>query len=300
MKIISNQDLDRKEWDHLMITHKAPIYQYSWYLDAVFKEWKVLVADEEKIYFPICVKKKFGIKYLFQPPYTQRFDFIHVENGKIQPPKKITDFISNNFRFGEIMVGRQAEDEMLVFKKRRNLYLSTIQKSIGYKNYSNSLLRNIKKAKSFSNNILAINEWDYFIQFYKANLPQNLSKKSLYLKQLENLFHAAKRENSIHTIYHLDNENNPIGVIIFISANNIYHLIVSTNTKVGKKVGSTSILIDNMIDQIQESSGTLDFEGSDILGIYNFYQSFGPQEEVYFFLRWNKLSFPFNIIKDRV
>jgi hypothetical protein len=51
---------------------------------------------------------------------------------------------------------------------------------------------------------------------------------------------------------------------------------------------------------INRFSGTktiLDFEGSDIPGIKRFFKGFGSKEEKYYFVKWNRLPFPFNKLK---
>jgi rRNA processing protein Gar1 len=48
-------------------------------------------------------------------------------------------------------------------------------------------------------------------------------------------------------------------------------------------------LYDKLIEEFSQSSLVLDFEGSDIPGIADFYKSMGPVNQPYFFVKYNEL-----------
>jgi len=68
--------LDAARWDELIT--QAPnglIYALSWYLDIVSPDWEALVRVEDGRYvagLPLPVRRKFGLRYLQQPPFAQQ------------------------------------------------------------------------------------------------------------------------------------------------------------------------------------------------------------------------------------
>ena len=70
--LITHNEIDKNKWDKCIHASKRPsLYVMSWYLDAVSAGWNALVADDYNAVMPLCGKRKWGISYLYQPPYTQ-------------------------------------------------------------------------------------------------------------------------------------------------------------------------------------------------------------------------------------
>ena len=63
MKLIQRKDIDPVKWD-LRIKASAieNIFCYSWYLDAVSKNWAAIVTPDYKTIIPIPFATKLGIK----------------------------------------------------------------------------------------------------------------------------------------------------------------------------------------------------------------------------------------------
>jgi hypothetical protein len=58
-------------------------------------------------------------------------------------------------------------------------------------------------------------------------------------------------------------------------------------------------LLDRMIKEFSGQQLVLDFEGSQIAGIAEFYRQFGSTPEPYPFLRFSQLPVPFRYFKKR-
>ena len=62
------QNIDKQKWDNC-IEHSPNglIYAYSYYLDAMAKNWDALVLNDYETVMPLTWNKKYGIQYLYQP-----------------------------------------------------------------------------------------------------------------------------------------------------------------------------------------------------------------------------------------
>ena len=74
IRYLTHNQIDTLRWDEC-VTHSPDglVYAWSWYLNVVHQNWEALVEDDYEAVMPLCGGKKFGINYLFQPFFTQKF-----------------------------------------------------------------------------------------------------------------------------------------------------------------------------------------------------------------------------------
>ena len=58
--------------------------------------------------------------------------------------------------------------------------------------------------------------------------------------------------------------------------------IINTSSSSGKKRGASHFLFDQIIRKFSKSDHVLDFEGSSIASIAQFYEGFGAVEEIFY------------------
>ncbi len=56
-------------------------------------------------------------------------------------------------------------------------------------------------------------------------------------------------------------------------------------------------LLNEVLKEFSERDLLFDFEGSDLPGVKEFYEYFGPVNQPYFHYHFNYLPFPLNLIK---
>ena len=75
---LTYQQINKKKWDACIDTaSNGLIYAYSFYLDAMARNWDGLVLstgphleNDYEAVMPLTWNKKYGISYLYQPPFT--------------------------------------------------------------------------------------------------------------------------------------------------------------------------------------------------------------------------------------
>ena len=94
---LRRHEIDTGKWDACM--DNAPngvIYGKSFYLDHMTDHrWDALVLDDYRAIMPLTWKRKWGIAYLYQPPFTQQ---LGVFSREPTPPTLVSEFLS---RLGE-------------------------------------------------------------------------------------------------------------------------------------------------------------------------------------------------------
>ena len=65
-----HNNIDKQKWDACITNaNNGVVYAYSFYLDAMAKNWEALVLNDYEMVMPLTYNKKYGIYYLYQPPF---------------------------------------------------------------------------------------------------------------------------------------------------------------------------------------------------------------------------------------
>ncbi|HEY0042670.1 MAG TPA: GNAT family N-acetyltransferase, partial [Flavisolibacter sp.] len=85
--------------------------------------------------------------------------------------------------------------------------------------------------------------------------------------------------------------------VFFFSRRRAYYILVGNHPN-GRTLGASHALIDAFICDHAEQDLLLDFEGSDIRNLAFFYSSFGATEEKYAAIKYNRLPWWANWLKE--
>jgi hypothetical protein len=287
MKInyIKRKDLDIEKYDACIEqSTQSRIYAFSWYLDIVADKWDALVLEDYKAVMPIPWKRKFGIKYVVQPYFCQQLGvFSKDEFDKGVFLKKIPK------SFIKIHLNINFDTSKPSLEKRINYELDLSKDySITHFNYRKDRKKSLKKAEK--------NYLDY----------QDFNNKINLIKLYKTVFDYLKMEKEMFTIVELIIDfslKNNCGFIrniffndelvcsgFFIKYKKRIYYIFSSSSKLGKKVGATTFILDSVIKEYSNTEYVLDFEGSTIPSIGNFYKSFGSLKTIYYTYKINALK----------
>jgi hypothetical protein len=289
IQYLTNEQIDKSKWDACIDT--APnglIYAYSFYLDAMAKNWDALVLGDYEAVMPLTWNKKYGFYYLYQPAFTASLGVF----GKDLNEQLIGAFIKAipvKFKLVEILLNSSnisnPENEL-----RSNYYLPLHQPYTEISNvYRENHSRNIKKAYQLGCSIKKNIPADDVININREQMNGPGSLKENDYKNFKKVFTQLKERNQAET-YSINNESNTIlaSCVFFYSHNRAYYILVG-NTVEGKTTGASHALIDAFIKDNAGKNLILDFEGSYIANLAMFYKGFGAIEEKYRFLKINRL-----------
>ena len=297
----SNSTIDRRKWDDCIArSFNGIVYAYSWYLDIVSPEWDALIMDDYKSVMPLTWRKKYGIKYLFQPFFTQQLGVFSTEKSNADLVNKFLEGIPEKFQFIEINLNTFNQDYPAKTQKANlthELDLIESYESIS-KNYSDNLKRNLKKATNNKLRTVFVNQSDPVIKLFRKNRGAAvLNLKDRDYKTLATLIQQAAQRNKAQIVNVLNEHNELCAGAFFIESNNKVIFLFSGLSEQGKSLNAMPFLIDSFIRKNAGKNVTLDFEGSNDLNLARFYKSFGSKECVYQQVKINRLSFPFNLLK---
>ena len=287
---IRNNDIDKNKWDDCIDkASNGLVYAYSFYLDCMCKNWDALVLNDYEAVMPLTWNKKYGISYLYQPPFVAMAG-IFGNNLSTGIADSFIKSIPAKFRLIEISLNHQ-NNLTIENTLTLNNYTLDLNKpyDLIYDNYRENIKRNIKKsiqAGCYCKTGIAVNE---VIRLNKEQLQHLINVTDDDYDHFKKLygFLLAKQQAITYGIYNAAN-NLLASCVYFFSHRRAYYILVGNHPD-GKTLGASHYLIDRFIADNSGKELLLDFEGSDIRNLAFFYSSFGASLEIYPALRINRL-----------
>lgn len=300
VKFISRDRLDVKKWDQCIDNAtNGVIYAYSFYLDRMSKHWDALVYGDYEYVMPLTWNRKFGIHYLYQPPFTAALGAF----GTDFPPTLIQQFynaIPDDFKLIEIDLNPgngvpHTSGQSLL----RNNFVLDLSKSYQeiQQGYKDNVKRNIKKAVQLNctyNNDISV---DQVIELSRIQneIRKEYTEHDYY--RFRKLFMKLYQEKKAKACGVFGPNKDLVASCVYLFSHNRAYYILVGNHPNSKTMGASHFLIDRFIEEHSEQGLTLDFEGSDQRNVAFFYSSFGAHPETYPAIRVNNLPFWAKLLK---
>lgn len=297
--LLQAAQIDKTQWD-LCVNSQAHglIYAQTSCLDTMSAQWHGLVMDDYTAVLPLPWKKKWGIRYLYTPPFLQQLGIIGRYKASSLPiiQKRIFQFCL----YGDMQLNyaNQLAAASIQANKKTNLIISLNQplESIRIK-YKQDTKENIRKAENNSlqyseeNTLAAI---QLYQQQYADRMPHINSQSFSDFIQLCNLL--SKTGQCITRKITDPNGHILASAVLLKDSKRLYNLMNSTLPE-GRKKWANHLLIDRIIEEFAGTQLLLDLEGSELPGVQQFYLSFGAVEQPYFAFHFNRLPWPLNLLK---
>lgn len=297
LKYLHNSEIDLKKWDQTM--HQAPnsrVYAESWYLDIVAPDWYGLIFGDYEYIMPVISAKKWGIRYAYQPQYSQQHGIFPAPEKEISALFWI--FLQNQFKYFQIAINSKNIyiPENLRVEKRNNhtLSLNDAYKTI-QRHYSNHAKRYVQKAHREVDILERISAHDFLNLKVKHAQKgfSNTHAKALKLIVTKSMNHGS---GIVYGAYSKRNEL--LAAAFFIRERHRLNYLNSVSSEEGKEHRAMYAILDKFIQDYQGSGFILDFEGSDIEGVARFFKGFGATTETYKLVTQNKLPRILKVLKS--
>lgn len=279
---VKNSDIDILKYDSCIAgAMNARSYAFSWYLNCVCDNWDVLILNDYEAVMPLPIRKKYGLHYIYQVPWVQQlgvFSINKTENLLILQfikaiPKKyvLVDYLFNS---GNVVEGKNI--------KHRTNYILPLHTD--FENLKKSYNKNRKRVSLIFFDTLELNKNATsadFLQFYSAQSFDFENHKDAKEK-LQKLLQVKNDSVKIWTVYY---EGELIGGLIWLKGNKRITYLLPLATAEAKKMNMPTFLVNALISENQNTELILDFEGSMIQGVAQFYKSFGGVKEEYYWYK---------------
>lgn len=304
LKIIDNSEVNRKLWNDCINSNpKNLIYGKSFYLDKVCPGWKAIIGTDYEWVVPVTFKRKYGIAYLYQPPFTQQLGVFSKPYVNI-PYNAIISCLQKHYKFWEINWNYNTvfnlENRDLLISNATNFILDLSKSYVEiYGNYHKDLIKNLKRSKHLGLHYQPTEDYNQCIQLYQRYYGARISHvKNNDYENFASICDVASRDRSLICRQVLNNKNELLSQALLLKDKNRFYNLMNTTTETGRKASSNHFLIDSIIKEFSGQDLIFDFEGSDLPGVKNFYENFGATNQPYYTLKYNQLPWPFNKLKN--
>ena len=285
IRLLSHREIDFVKYDECIEkSMQTKVYAMSWYLDAVFPDWSVYVVGDYDVVMPLPLKRKFGLVYALQPQFCQQLGiFSKSWLSKLQARELV-----GKLPFLYRLCFNSGNADVCNEKTLRPNYVLDLSADYEILNggFSLQCRRNVKKAKSFVQRVTEIPK-DEYLSFLSENAGQWMGK--VQIPVLTRLIDNAISAGCAELVSVRDDQSQVLSAVFFIRwCGRLYYLSPVSSEK-GKQCQSMTFLLNDIIERNANSSLLIDFEGSAIESIKNFYEGFGAKDEPYPMLEKNML-----------
>lgn len=298
IRYLNRGEIDIHQWDHCILNaSNGLIYARSVYLDTMAKNWSSLVLNDYEAVMPLTWNRKYGIAYLYQPAFMAQ---LGVFSKTSLDKNKVENFIAlakSHFRFCEIHLnfGNGVFENWM----RANYVLGLDRPYPEIRRgYKKRLIENLQESEQHE--LLYKSSLDYgsviglFKTEYGNRFPQVRPSDYQHFETLCGKF----LETKMIFVRQVTGKTGELlnASIFFTDERRIYN-IMSVTLQSGREKRAHFYLLDRLISEFSSKKLLLDFEGSEVPGIAEFYRKFGTVNQPYPFLKYNHLPFPFRFFK---
>ncbi|MDI9363850.1 MAG: hypothetical protein QM541_02785 [Flavobacterium sp.] len=290
--------IDLEKWDACVANSgNGFIYSRSFYLNLLTDNWSGLVINDYEAIMPLPWRKKWGIRYLYTPPFVQQLGIIGAtktpETQLYQAIHSFSNYGSYLFNYQNIafthrLEGALCNNYVIDLNKDYNAIKASYKKSFG-KNVNRASHQHLTY-QSFENIEEAI---QLFYQYNQDKVRHvaidSFNALKAICKQLSfNNLVLRKVVNSTDELQ---------SIVLLLKDNKRYYNLINYTTEAGRKNEANYFLYDHLLQELSSQNMIFDFEGSDLPGVKSFYESTGAINQPYFKWHFNKLPWPIHLLK---
>jgi hypothetical protein len=275
---IKRKDLDEEKYaQSLRAAFNYRIYAEAWYLDALtHHKWECLVLGDYEVIMPIPLQFKFGFKFVTQPIYCQQLGVFYQEEISKelfhQFEEKLHQYRVRAYHFNE----ENTEAFQPKGEKRTNfiLDLNRPYEEI-YKGFSKGTKWNLKQFEKSKEILVETDNFKELIEF-KSSMSINSFSQEKLLKILKT---TEEKNALIAKVCYQEEKIQAFGA--FLKSQNRVIYINSSANEMGKKIGAPTGILNEIIRMNTNLPLIMDFEGSNLTPLYNFFKGFGGEAKEY-------------------
>jgi hypothetical protein len=257
------------------------VYGLSWYMNIVSVKWGIVSNNQRKIFLPVAYKTRPGYKNIYQPFFCMFTVPVNINETNLN---FFLEGMKENFSQVELHLpfvykGKLPSGITSTLRIRQEMKIDSYKKVRA--NYSENASRLIKKAEK--TDILLkydISPYEVTKAFANAKGADLKDIKPEDLKRLNTLFTSCIAHDAGFTVGCFQN-NELIASAFFLQHDKRLIYLKGSVNETGKKIGAMYYLFDQVIKEKGNNFSILDFGGSNIKSVYDFYHKLGGKDVSY-------------------
>ena len=296
---LTRKEIDITRWDDCINTSpNGLINSSSFFLDHTSPGWEALVWGNYEAVMPLTIGKKYGVRYLFQPPYLKQAGV----TGPSVTPAQVDDFLQavpSKYKLIDIDLHENNHTEKFsTYSSQRVNMLLDLQNDYPVINeqYHRLARRMIKRATDEGISIEVNGDIDRCMAFYREHYQPVLQQADSIYQRMTALFKDACAQGKGLCLA-ATKGGELLGMYALLYDQRAVYSVLGGSSAKGKEWGTFHLLTDQAIRHFAGSQRMFRFEGSDFPGIADFNKQFGPSVVHYTHLYINRLPLLFKWLK---
>lgn len=290
ISIIPSHQINRSKWNEcIQQSVNGMIYATTTYLDFMSDNWTGIVYNDYAAVMPVPWRKKYGIRYAYNVPFIQQLGFFSTLQS-ISPDQMVSALFTI-CRYGDYSFNYfHATDGAL---KRTNCVLR-IESGMENK-FSENTIKNIKRSQE-QGLIYQEGTIEEAVEVYQQLYGQRFNHiKNNSFEQFKKLCKEFKKEGNTVVRKVIGKQAGLQAIVLLLRDKKRLYNIMPSTTPEGRAGSAMYLLLSALFTEFIDSGLLFDFEGSDLPGVQEFNKKFGPVDQPYYQLHFNKLPWPVNL-----
>ncbi|MEI6681974.1 MAG: hypothetical protein WCO44_05070 [Bacteroidota bacterium] len=297
IQYLRHTEIDKPRWDECISNAvNGRVYGYSWYLDVVCPGWEALAEEDYSSVFPLTHNRKWGIRYLYQPYFTQQLGLFSRTTAGAADAERFIAAIPPAFRFAEIQLNamNNLPVERFNVTQRVNHELSIAQEYATISGrYAQNTKRNIRKAAETGLSTSREITTKALVELFRVNFGKKEGKLlPAHYAIISNLINYCLEHRLGYISGVSDNRGTLCAAAFFLFDHGHVCFLFAASAPRARENGAMFRLIDHFLAENAGKYDILDFEGGNDPNLGRFYKGFGAEEVTYPAVRINRLPGP--------
>lgn len=300
MKLIFLQrdQIDDQQWDQMVESNPTvSASNFTWFLDTISENWGAYKAENADIYFPLPFLKAVKNKMLYQPIFSRVLSIICEKDVNT---KAFIDELRSQIPLDFKHYLFHADFKMNKDSKER--VYQKIESIESYKSlqtaYSKNCKRQIKKYPIDEVDLLINSNSTDSLGLMKKELGAKIPElKDEQFRILDKLIQRSRKRNLGHIFNLFKNHEIKATGFFILKGENLIFLKGAAKEK-DMKQGAMYTLMNTTFQHFDGQINSIDFDGSNIESVAEFYKKFGAKNYTYYQnSNSNKIPLQYKIVK---
>ena len=293
MQRLTRAQIDNQRWDQCVQTAAVDLpYALTWFLDAVAADWDGLIFGDYELVFPLVWERKWGVRRIYQPYFCQQLGFFGCREPTDTEKEQLKRELKT-FWYVDMHLHYRTSWQLPEISFRTNLILPlNADYADIFEDFSRDLRKCIRAAARHGLSITVPESPDEFLHYYLLFLDREKFRVNTHHEEsIRKLVWAAHRAGaSLFRLVH-----HPDQGIVFCQFMVMYKKrmlnLMAEGTKEARGLRANHFVLNQIIREYAGKGYVLDFEGSSIPAVADFFQRFNPQKQPFF--RYHHSRIPF-------
>lgn len=288
-KLYQHQEIDLEKWDECILkAQNGNLFCMSWYLNIIHPNWKALILEGNNKYLaviPLLESHRWGLTFHKQPPLAQLLGPVYFKELKVASGNEIC----KQFKKRYVLYKYPSKEKFLsVCHSLVEHYNYVLPLDKPYKKICSGYRRDrkyrIKQAKANELNIKEADSPSKLLTLFRQEVVPKIAGgvSQTSLNHINDIAQYVIDHKNGFLLEASNQKNQTLSAALFIIFRERIIYINSATNNEGRQKNANTLILDWVIEKFAYRNYTLDFEGSDVPGIADFFKSFGAMAETYY------------------